>query len=676
MLARRWTDRIAEPFRFGLVGIANTITGLTVIWLGLRMGLGDVPANVLGYAAGLAQGFVLNRRWTFHEGAADAGAQLVRYVLAFLPAYGLNMLVVLAFVAAGVVRNPATHVVGIAVYTVAFYLLCARFVFKTPVPASAGDDGPPHDALRGDARSSFTARRVSSLVAGRARALAAPIADHFALLLVLLAVATFLALKDIPLGHDQSWYLISVHKMLAGARPYVDLIELNPPLNFYLVMPAVFMAERLGVPPEHAFVAYVIALACGSTLWARHLLRNARSLSRGQVDGAAILGFLSATALAVFDFGQRDILLVIFTFPYLALSLSRIESAPVGRGHAVAVGLWAALGICLKHFFLVFLLATEIALYLRRRKISGVLRPEVIAVGAAGILYAVAVVALFPVYLETIVPMARATYFAYGIHFPMSLFCVEVLIFPLVFGSYWFLRRHNALGAWLDMLAAWAAAAFVSYVIQNRGFTYHAEPLRIYLVLLALSLIGRKFHARVPLARFCLLAGLGLVAVRVEVLGLYDDDWANRARQVIARYGAPDGLYTFTAHVFIGFPLANRVYGPWVSRFNGLWPVPGAERILAAPERFSPEQVAAAKKADRYVRDAVIEDFERKMPSIVIVDARENKSYFDGLKFDYVASFSRDPRFARMWRNYTLVDRLSGFEIWRKAPADPAVSAR
>jgi hypothetical protein len=128
--------------------------------------------------------------------------------------------------------------------------------------------------------------------------------------------------------------------------------------------------------------------------------------------------------------------------------------------------------------------------------------------------------------------------------------------------------------------------------------------------------------------------------------------------------------------VFIGFPLANRVDGPWVSRFNGLWPVPGAERILAAPERFSPEQVAAAKKADRYVRDAVIEDFERKMPSIVIVDARENKSYFDGLKFDYVASFSRDPRFARMWRNYTLVDRLSGFEIWRKAPADPAVSAR
>ena len=87
------------------------------------MGVGDVGANALGYAAGLGQGFLLNRRWTFRQGDRALHRQLPRYLLAFLPAYGVNVLIVMVFVSFGVVANPLTHLAGLVAYTVTFYLL-------------------------------------------------------------------------------------------------------------------------------------------------------------------------------------------------------------------------------------------------------------------------------------------------------------------------------------------------------------------------------------------------------------------------------------------------------------------------------------------------------------------------------------------------------------------------
>lgn len=493
--------------------------------------------------------------------------------------------------------------------------------------------------------------------------------------LALAAVVLFLLLKDIPLGHDQSWYLISVQKILAGARPYIDVIELNPPLNFYLVMPAIYLADLLGVRSDPVFIGYVILLSFVSTVWARRVLLKIPSIPPAHANIAAGVALLSTTALVVFDFGQRDVMMVVFTLPYLALAMRRIEGDAVPPLGAAAVGLWAALGICLKHYFLVFPIATEIALYLKRRRVLGLFRPEVITVGVACVAYALAVVVLFPAYLETIVPLAQLTYFAYGIHFPLTLLCAETVAFPLVFGGYLVMRRHDGVGPWLDMLGAWTVAAFISYAIQNRGFTYHADPLRIMLVFMAVSLVARKFEVPFRLSRICMVAALALVAFRVAVLGFYEDQWASVTAKKLERYDVRGGLYTFTAHVFIGFPLANRIDGPWDSRFPCLWPVPGVQRILAAPQNFTAEQVAAAEKADRYMTDAVIEDFERRRPSIVIVDARKDKSYFDGVAFDYVAHFKRDPRFARLWSEYRLVENYRGFEIWRRGAGGGAAAA-
>lgn len=118
----------ASTMRFLATGVLNTLLTATVIFA-LKAGLqaGDVAANAIGYLCGLASSFALNSRWTFDYGGSQIVA-LRRFVLAFLLAYGLNLLLVLALIRTGV--NPyLAHLAGMPAYTLAFYLLCRHYVF-------------------------------------------------------------------------------------------------------------------------------------------------------------------------------------------------------------------------------------------------------------------------------------------------------------------------------------------------------------------------------------------------------------------------------------------------------------------------------------------------------------------------------------------------------------------
>lgn len=65
---------VAQLLRFGVVGVANTLTTYAVIWLlHARNGVAVGPASAAGYAVGMVQGYLLNRFWTF---AGDDGHAL------------------------------------------------------------------------------------------------------------------------------------------------------------------------------------------------------------------------------------------------------------------------------------------------------------------------------------------------------------------------------------------------------------------------------------------------------------------------------------------------------------------------------------------------------------------------------------------------------------------------
>jgi putative flippase GtrA len=67
-----------EAVRFALVGVSNTAISFAVYAGLLAVGVGYVAAVVVSYVAGLANGYTLNRRWTFLAGRFSIGS-LSRY---------------------------------------------------------------------------------------------------------------------------------------------------------------------------------------------------------------------------------------------------------------------------------------------------------------------------------------------------------------------------------------------------------------------------------------------------------------------------------------------------------------------------------------------------------------------------------------------------------------------
>jgi len=124
--------------KFAGVGVINTLLCLAVIFaLKSMAGFGDVPANITGYAFGLACSFLLNRRWTFAHTDRLLPA-LLRFMLVFLLSYLLNIAIVLGLIRWGL-NSYLAHIAGMPPYSIVFYFGCRYFAFPR---SGSGDAGP------------------------------------------------------------------------------------------------------------------------------------------------------------------------------------------------------------------------------------------------------------------------------------------------------------------------------------------------------------------------------------------------------------------------------------------------------------------------------------------------------------------------------------------------------
>jgi putative flippase GtrA len=115
--------------RFAVVGAANTIAGLALIFACKAfLGLGDVAANFIGYAIALLIGFALNKRWTFDYGGPAAGA-FGRYLLVLLVAYLANLCVTLFAIRVMQMNGYLAQAAGVLPYAITGYLGSRFFAF-------------------------------------------------------------------------------------------------------------------------------------------------------------------------------------------------------------------------------------------------------------------------------------------------------------------------------------------------------------------------------------------------------------------------------------------------------------------------------------------------------------------------------------------------------------------
>lgn len=110
-----------QLIKFGAVGASGFVVNLVVYSLAVHQAdIHYLVAAVIAFCIAVLNNFYWNRHWTFKAGDGHAGFQAARFFVVSLIALGFNLLLLKAFVAAGMEKVPAQAVAVILVTPVNF----------------------------------------------------------------------------------------------------------------------------------------------------------------------------------------------------------------------------------------------------------------------------------------------------------------------------------------------------------------------------------------------------------------------------------------------------------------------------------------------------------------------------------------------------------------------------
>jgi putative flippase GtrA len=144
-----WYAVVPQPIRFVVVGGANSLVGLSVIWFNMAvLGLEPIGANALAYALLLPLSL-----WTFARGVFSYSGALQRAIAMFLLVFFVAVLCNLAVVSV-LVRFPVAAMIaqgaGLIVYVCVYYPLSRMMFAYLKRPPDSGTAVSAHSQSKLD----------------------------------------------------------------------------------------------------------------------------------------------------------------------------------------------------------------------------------------------------------------------------------------------------------------------------------------------------------------------------------------------------------------------------------------------------------------------------------------------------------------------------------------------
>lgn len=374
----------------------------------------------------------------------------------------------------------------------------------------------------------------------------------------------------LQITHDAAWQMWIARQLLHGADLYSDIIEINPPLWFWIAEPLSALSSRIGVSGTHALVAFFLGCIAASLTLSNRLLRGWPWSRRTLFLAAFVIA-----ALPPANFGQREQFALIVATPYVLLVGLRRSGVAVPVQLAAGAGLFAAAGFALKpHFALVPIL---LELWLRRRLI----RPETVALGMSAVVYAASVLVFEPDYFTKAMPLTREAYGQFTHLAPSGLWPTAL---PFLLALLARADRDEVSSAFL----VGSLTFYLIFIWQMKGFAYHVLPSMGMLVLALAACVTPQVSVRNAIAFAAALFALlpNLTPYRTIPLADVPEGSSYAALSVAPR---------------AGWPLVEEQHLKWSLRAMSLWMAP------------------AVGKA---VRPWVIKDLECNTPTYLVVDDR------------------------------------------------------
>jgi putative flippase GtrA len=630
-------DRIhfRQMGRYALTGGLNTVVGFSVIIGLLSLGLGDIAANALGFCIGLLISFFVNRSWTFRQRSKPTRSEFGLFMLSFLMAYMVNFLIILSGSAAGYGGSWSLHLLGVCAYTGSFYLLSKHLVY-------------------GEGMAGALTKKASSYVNRHWPNIA---------ILAIIAAATPLLLQ-LPLTHDVSWQFWIARQMSQGVPLYERIMEINPPLWFWMALPLEVIATDVGVRADRLYILAITLLSLWSAwMAARLVFENDPNRKFGAM--AAILALCLIAPL--YDFGQREQLTILLTLPYCALMFKRVRGEIVSTPTILVVSGMAAVGLALKHYFVLVPILLEIWYFLNHRRPTKLFRPETLMLGFCAAIYVAAIAFYTPEFATRIIPLVTSAYDGYERSFIVQLLRPECVVW--ICAVFTFLQLRTSVERRDQQIAdalAIAGIAFVaSYFLQQKGWQYHAIPATVSASLLILHLLSCqrdmvKTMAAHPLA----LIGAILFIIVGVARGPYNSEWASDMPKYLAGAKKGDSVMILTADPRRVFPFIDDSKLIWPSRHFAHWMIAAISKAERNPAKnMTPELRAVAVE----IQNQAFEDVKCHPPVLILSQIRNRGYSISPQRFRMTDFFRRNPDFKDyLSHNYRLESQDNRFEVYRR----------
>jgi hypothetical protein len=479
---------------------------------------------------------------------------------------------------------------------------------------------------------------------------------------------------------DTLWVLHIAGKMIDGARLYVDVIEINPPLIFWLAMPIVRAARWLSVDSVAVFrIAMFMGLG-GSLCLTAHYLRDAARPGRQWSTPVLALALFVAPGQA--NFGEREHVIVACVLPWLAFSVARFTRR-VSTTEAAIIGCLAGVAVALKPFYaplVIGVLAYEARAFGWRRVMRfGEHWGAAVLVAA----YA-AVVALRSPEFFALTREYGKLYWAFHRRPILDLLSTWDVLFGIgtlaLYSAARLRQQRTGKQVWLDLLSVALVADLLALVIQGKGFTYHHYPaLATALVLAAELAFTPRLRWRLLLGTAFIASSALLIVVRfADASGVLDSseiEYHTMAAAIEAGGHPPSMLLLGPGGDMGAFRYMHYAHVEWASRWPFPWPLQSfyPEQVHGSgPPRYRPTEDRPAAES-KFV-SATLDDIAVRRPAVILI-----RLPGDGvLRLDCYAYFIREPRFRQLLAAYVEGPRAGPYRVFRRADlvraANPSIS--
>lgn len=456
------------------------------------------------------------------------------------------------------------------------------------------------------------------------------------------------AAQPLAVNHDVALYLHCGRLITQGLRPYVDFVDLNPPMVMYFSAVPALISSLLGLHVIVCFHLLVIALTIYSALASRRVLDRAElRLQEHEIHLPALAVILLSLFLLnapYSEWGQREHLFVLLYLPFFLLRWARWSGGAAEGWLAAAAGFGAGLGACLKPHFVVIALSLEAVQALRARRIQPWMHPEMATFVLAGAAYAVHFALLSTEVREAFfgrwLPMVAAGYSAYDREWSLVLIRPAVItaLAGAVAGA-WAWRSSKARTAELaGLFGLFALIAVVLYTLQHKGWWYQSIPAAFAGGAAMLSAAAARSTDRAgasgvrpPSLRLAAMVLAGAIVVggllTATKMQAGDGSQAERGlREIVdrlSRRGA--AILMISTSVPKIYPLMLRVEREAASRYLWTFPLPMLYASDAGTEgkEFPYRPRGAMGAEESQFLDELGSDIAKNRPEMILIDKWE-----------------------------------------------------